>query len=229
MLSSRMSLTRCPRARTPRLPARGASVLRESLCPLPLCVIFSRPSTPPRRSPVRRPPPSRSAPAIRRDRRTASCNSQLQLATFPRSVDYAGLKSNLSPFRINTSKNSCIFYISLISGQLKSSIINTSMKNDFKFFIITTSEKTGGWGSSCNSSCNWRQPSPPRRAGPEPACRQAGAGRRLQAASSPWRARRGESAVAEIPLSRRSRYSIVLAPLRPEPCRPMMCAGENTL
>jgi hypothetical protein len=35
---------------------------------------------------------------------TSSCNTQLQLATFPRSVDYAGLKSNLSPFRINTSK-----------------------------------------------------------------------------------------------------------------------------
>ena len=136
MLSSRMSLTRCPRARTPRLPARGASVLRESLCPLPLCVIFSRPSTPPRRSPVRRPPPSRSAPAIRRDRRTASCNSQLQLATFPRSADYTGLKSNLSPFRINTSKNLCTFRISLISGHLKRDyILDTKAVTCYAFFM----------------------------------------------------------------------------------------------
>jgi hypothetical protein len=36
--------------------------------------------------------------------RTPSCNSQLQLAAFLRSVDYRGLKSDLSPFKINTSK-----------------------------------------------------------------------------------------------------------------------------
>jgi len=77
---------------------------------------------------------------------TASCNTQLQLAAFPRSVDYAGLKSDLSPFRINTSKNSCTFRISLISGQLKSPIINTSANSGFKLFIINTSKKHGGWG-----------------------------------------------------------------------------------
>jgi hypothetical protein len=73
-----------------------------------------------------------------------SCNSQLQLATFPRSVDYRGLNWNLSPFRINTSKKLCIFHISFISGHLKSSIINTSMKNASKSSIINTSKKHGG-------------------------------------------------------------------------------------
>ena len=63
--------------------------------------------------------------------------------------------SYLSIFKINTSKNSCTFCISLISGHLKSSIINTSMIFDFKPSIINTSKKHGGWGSSCNSSCNW--------------------------------------------------------------------------
>ena len=33
-----------------------------------------------------------------------SCNSQLQLDAFPRSVDSRRLTLNLSPFRINTSK-----------------------------------------------------------------------------------------------------------------------------
>jgi len=34
----------------------------------------------------------------------ASCNSQLQLDAFLRSIDYTGLTFNLTPFRINTSK-----------------------------------------------------------------------------------------------------------------------------
>jgi hypothetical protein len=75
-----------------------------------------------------------------------SCNSQLQLATFPRSVDYRGLIWHLSPCRINTSKNLCRFYISLISGHLKSPIINTSTIFDFKLPRINTSRKTGGGG-----------------------------------------------------------------------------------
>ena len=79
-----------------------------------------------------------------------SCNSQLQVATIPRSVDYRGLKSDLSPFRINTSKNSCTFRISLISRELKSFRINTSVNFDFKSSRINTSKKTGGGGSSCN-------------------------------------------------------------------------------
>jgi len=54
--------------------------------------------------------------------------------------------SNLTPFKINTSKNSCAFRISLISGQLKSSIINTSVNFVFKLPIINTSKKTGGGG-----------------------------------------------------------------------------------
>ena len=65
-----------------------------------------------------------------------SCNRlqrQLQLAAFLRSVDYAGLKSDLNPFRINTSRNVCTFRIPLISCHLKSPIINTSRKH-------------GGWG-----------------------------------------------------------------------------------
>ena len=78
--------------------------------------------------------------------RTASCNSQLQLAPFPRSVDYRGLRSHLSPFRINTSKNFRTFCISLISGHLKSPIINTSTIFDFKLPRINTSRKTGGGG-----------------------------------------------------------------------------------
>jgi len=78
-----------------------------------------------------------------------SCNSQLQLATFPRSVDYRGLIWHLSPCRINTSKNLCRFYISLISGHLKSPIINTSVNFDFKPSRINTSKKHGGgWRSS---------------------------------------------------------------------------------
>jgi hypothetical protein len=63
--------------------------------------------------------------------------------------------SNVTTFKINTSKNSCTFCISLIRGHLKSSIISTSVNFDFKPPIINTSEKTGGGGSSCNSSCNW--------------------------------------------------------------------------
>jgi len=71
---------------------------------------------------------------------------QLQLAAFLRSVDYRGLRWHLSLFRINTSKNFCAFRISLISGRLKSPIINTSVNFDFKFSRINTSTKTGGWG-----------------------------------------------------------------------------------
>jgi hypothetical protein len=89
---------------------------------------------------------------------TSSCNTQLQLAAFPRSVDYRGLKWHLSPFRINTSKNLCTFCISLISGHLKSPIINTSKIFDFKPPIISTSKKTGGGGSSCNSGTDRADP-----------------------------------------------------------------------
>ena len=101
-----------------------------------------------------------------------SCNSQLQLHAFPRSVDYAGLKSHLTTFRINTSGFSCKlgsvvykglapcltpfiintsknfrkFRISLISRHFNSTGISTSM-----FFAvipprINTSKKIGGWG-----------------------------------------------------------------------------------
>jgi hypothetical protein len=63
---------------------------------------------------------------------------------------------SLTPFKINTSKNSCTTCISLIHGHLNSPIINTSINFDFKLPIISTSKKTGGGGSSCNSSCNWR-------------------------------------------------------------------------
>jgi len=110
----------------------------------------------------------------------------LQLATFLRSVDYRGLKWHLSPFRINTSKILCTFCISLIYGHFKSPIINTSTKNDFMSPGINTSRKTGGGGSSCNSSCNWEFAARARRG--ESAVAQ---GRR--------------SAVAEISLSRARR------------------------
>jgi hypothetical protein len=67
---------------------------------------------------------------------TSSCNTQLQLATFPRSADYTGLKSNLSPFRINTSKNLCTFRISLISGHLKRDyILDTKAVTCYAFFM----------------------------------------------------------------------------------------------
>ena len=81
---------------------------------------------------------------------TASCNCQLQLHEIPRSVDYGALIWHLSPFRINTSKNSRTFCILLIRGQLNSPIINTSAKKRSKSPGINTSEKTGGGGSSCN-------------------------------------------------------------------------------
>jgi hypothetical protein len=86
--------------------------------------------------------------------RTPSCNTQLQLAAFPRSVDSRALKSNLSPFRINTSKNFCNLCISLISGRLKSSVINTSEKNHPKPSKINTSKKHGrGEGNRILSTC----------------------------------------------------------------------------
>ena len=101
---------------------------------------------------------------------------QLQLAAFLRSVDYRGLRWHLSLFRINTSKNFCAFRISLISGHLKSPIINTSVNFDFKLSRINTSKKTGGGGSSCNwlLPLQSEHPTPSWRASPEPACRQAG-------------------------------------------------------
>ena len=64
--------------------------------------------------------------------------------------------SNLTPFKINTSRNLCTFCISLIRSHLKPPIINTSVNFDFKLPRINTCKKTGGGGSSCNSSCNWR-------------------------------------------------------------------------
>jgi hypothetical protein len=87
--------------------------------------------------------------------------------------------SNLNPFRINTSKNSCTFCISLISGHLKSSTINTSVNFDSKLPIINTSEKTGGGGSSCNwlLPLQSEHPTPPWRASPA----------RSQAEGPPWR------------------------------------------
>jgi len=54
--------------------------------------------------------------------------------------------SNLTPFKINTSKNFRNFCISLISSDLKSPIINTSVNFDFKPSRINTSTKTGGRG-----------------------------------------------------------------------------------
>jgi len=57
---------------------------------------------------------------------------------------------SLSPFKINTSKNFRGFCIWFISGHLKSSIINTSKKIDFKPPRINTSKKRQGVGSSCN-------------------------------------------------------------------------------
>ena len=56
--------------------------------------------------------------------------------------------SSLTPFKINTSKNLCTFCISLISGHLKSPIINTSVNFHFKLPRINTSRKSGGGGSS---------------------------------------------------------------------------------
>jgi hypothetical protein len=112
-----------------------------------------------------------------------SCNSQSQLAAFPRSVDYGGLKWHLSPFKINTSKNVCTFRISLISGHLKSLVINTSVNFDFKPPIINTSKKQGGGGSSCNSSCNWDFES---RAQSRPQVRRGGDLSGIRACS-PWR------------------------------------------
>jgi hypothetical protein len=108
-----------------------------------------------------------------------SCNSQLQLAAFLRSADYRGLNWHLSPFRINTSKNLCAFCISLISGHLKSVIINTSVNFDLKPPRINTSKKQGGGGPVAT---------PVATGNSIPA--ESTAGRRLQPRS-------GESAVAD--------------------------------
>lgn len=60
---------------------------------------------------------------------------------------------HLSPFKISTSKNSCAFCISLINGQLKSPVINTSKKNALKSPRIKTSKKqVGGWVCSGKAS-----------------------------------------------------------------------------
>jgi hypothetical protein len=83
-----------------------------------------------------------------------SCNTQLQLREFLRSVDSRRLKSDLSPFRINTSKNFCAFCIAHIRNGLKLPIINTSKKNDFNSSRINTSEKQGG-GGLVATGCNW--------------------------------------------------------------------------
>jgi len=153
MLSSRMSLTQISpdAARLPRLVLLCATLHSRRLI-----VILNSPSASPHRLALprprlRRPTVTRTAPLSR----AASCNSQLQLAAFLRSVDDRGLNWTLSPFRINTSKKLCTFCISLICGHLKSPIINTSVNFDFKLPIINTSKKSGGGGSSCNSSCNW--------------------------------------------------------------------------
>ena len=145
---------------SPCLPAHAVRRLRESPRSLPLCVIFSSPPSRPHRLPIRRPwPPAAAVTPFAAigggSTCNASCNSQLQLAAFLRSVDDRGLNWTLSPFRINTSKKLCTFCISLICGHLKSPIINTSVNFDFKLPIINTSKKSGGGGSSCNSSCNW--------------------------------------------------------------------------
>jgi hypothetical protein len=126
-----------------------SAVLCESLRSLPLCVILEPLSSTLRRSPFRR-PRRPGMPRIGADRRHSQLQQilplQLQLDEFFRSVDYGGLKWHLSPFRISTSKNLCIFCISLIRGQLKSSIINTSKKNGSKLPRINTSKKrAGGW------------------------------------------------------------------------------------
>jgi len=54
--------------------------------------------------------------------------------------------SSLTHFRINTSKYFRVFCISLISGQLKSSVMNTSAIFDVNLPRINTSTKTGGRG-----------------------------------------------------------------------------------
>jgi hypothetical protein len=56
--------------------------------------------------------------------------------------------SNLTSFRINTSKNLCTFCISLISGHLKSLTISTSVNFDAKPPRINTSTKHGGGGQN---------------------------------------------------------------------------------
>jgi hypothetical protein len=95
--------------------------------------------------------PRRARPSSRRRLATAgqlqhNLPLQLQLHAFLRSVDYGGLMWHLSPCRINTSKNSCTFCISLITRDLKSPIINTSMKNALNSSGINTSKKqAGGW------------------------------------------------------------------------------------
>jgi len=103
-------------------------VLRESPRSLRLCVIFAplpyspcRPSTP---------CSCPGKPPIRTDRRCVQLQQklplQLQLHEFPRSVDYGGLMWDLTPFKINTSKNYCTFCIAFITNHFNSPRINTS-------------------------------------------------------------------------------------------------------
>jgi hypothetical protein len=61
-----------------------------------------------------------------------------------RSVDYAGLISKITPFRINTSKKSHHFRITLILKDFNSTRINTSVIFRFNSPRINTSKKHGG-------------------------------------------------------------------------------------
>jgi hypothetical protein len=63
---------------------------------------------------------------------------------FLRSVDYRGLMTPLTPFRINTSKKSRHFCIAFILNDFKSTRINTSAISRFNPSRINTSKKQGG-------------------------------------------------------------------------------------
>jgi hypothetical protein len=116
VLSSRMSLTQTfvaarralRRPRRAEHPTKGARLLRPGCFPVaspePACCS---------RLACRRRPARCGGSAVAEIPLSQICNAlylqqilplQLQLAAFPRSVDYARLKSNLSSFRINTSK-----------------------------------------------------------------------------------------------------------------------------
>jgi hypothetical protein len=69
------------------------------------------------------------------------------LPEFLRSVDYAGLMSHITPFRINTSKKSRQFRITLILNDFKSTRINTSVIFRVNPSRINTSKKQGGVGA----------------------------------------------------------------------------------
>jgi len=137
VLSSRMSLSHQISSAAAARSMPSSANLRGSQR---LCVIFFfGPSSAAHRRPS---PVWRHGQRCRASR--AASGNKLQLRTFPGSVDFRGLMLHLSPFRINTSRNSRAFRIAFIANEFNSPRINTSKNLHPKSLRISTSKKHGG-------------------------------------------------------------------------------------